>query len=196
MSTLPESPLRRELRHDLEVLRAQWGWLLALGIGLIVLGMVAIGVPLVMTIGVIVFVGVLLLIAGVADAVGAFWARDWSGFFSRLLEGLFFLLLGGLFVFSPASSAAAVTLVLAAFLIVVGLFRIIAAVSYRFPGWGWPLVSGIVSIFLGVMILSMWPLASLWVIGLFVGIELIFDGWWWVMIALAVRRLPKREVEA
>lgn len=191
MSLLTDSPLRRELRHDLAALRGQWGWFLALGIALIVLGTIAIGVPLVMTISVIVFVGVLLLIAGVAEAAGAFWARDWSGFFLRLLEGLFYLLLGVLFVTSPAGSAAAVTLVLAAFLIVVGIVRIVAAVYYRFPGWIWPLLSGVINLVLGILIWSMWPLSSLWVIGLFVGIEMIFNGWWWVMIGLAVRRLPK-----
>lgn len=192
MTTLPESPPRRELRHDLDALRAGWGWLLALGIALIVLGTIAIAIPLVMTISVIVFVGVLMLIGGVIEALGAFWARDWSGFFSRLLEGLFFLLLGALFVFSPTESAAAVTLVLAILLIVVGIFRIVVSVSYRFPGWTWPLISGIISVVLGVMIWSMWPLSSFWVIGLFVGLEMIFDGWWWVMIALTLRKFSKR----
>lgn len=191
MTTLPDSPLRRQLRHELAAIRGQWGWFLALGIALVVLGTLAIAVPLVMTISVIVFVGVLLLMAGIAEAVGSFWARDWSGFFLRLLEGIFYLILGFLFVTSPAEGAAAVTLVLVAFLIVVGIFRVVAALYYQFPGWGWPLASGLINILLGVLIWSMWPVSSLWVIGLFVGIEMILNGWWWIMIALGVRQIPK-----
>ena len=59
--------------------------------------------------------------------------------------------------------------------------------SLRLPHWGWPLASGILNVLLGLLIWAQWPLSGLWVIGLFVGIELIFSGWMWVMIALALR---------
>ncbi len=191
MSTLPETPLRRELRHGLESLRGQWGWFLALGIALVVLGVIAISVPAILTITTVMFFGVLLLIGGLAESIGAFWSRDWSGFFLKLLEGVFYLVLGLLFVTNPGASAAAATLLIAAFLIVGGIIRIVGALSYRFPGWAWPLFSGIMSVVLGVLIWAQWPFSGLWVIGLFVGIEMIFNGWWWIMLALAVRKLPR-----
>jgi len=144
-----------------------------------------------MTITTVVFIGVVLLIGGMAEILGAFWTRDWSGFFVELLGGLFYLILGLLFVANPGSAALVATLLIAAFLIVGGLFRIVAALMYRFPGWGWLVVSGVVTLLLGILIWAQWPLSGFWVIGLFVGIEMIVHGWWWVMIALAVRKLPK-----
>lgn len=191
MTTSPESPLWRQVRHELEAIRGKWGWFLALGIALILLGTIAIVVPALMTLTTVVFFGILFLIVGIAESIGAFWARDWSGFFVRLLAGLLYLLLGVLFVISPVESAAALTLVLAAFLMIGGVFRVVAALSYRFPGWGWLLVSGLVAILLGILIVVQWPDTAYWVIGLIVGIDMIFDGWWWVMIALAMRKLPR-----
>ena len=69
-----------------------------------------------------------------------------------------------------------------------GLFRIIGSLMYQFPHWGWTLVGGIINLALGIMIWEQWPEASLWVIGLFIGIDLIFTGWTWVMLALSVKR--------
>jgi uncharacterized membrane protein HdeD (DUF308 family) len=86
----------------------------------------------------------------------------------------------------PATAAAAVTLMLAAFLFVGGLFRIIAALTERFPHWGWLLLSGVISLLLGILIWRQMPLSSLWVIGTFVGIEMIFSGWSWVALGLAL----------
>ena len=60
-------------------------------------------------------------------------------------------------------------------------------------GWYWPLVSGLISILLGIMILAKWPVSGLWVIGLFVAIELIFNGWSYVFVALAARKAGQGE---
>jgi uncharacterized membrane protein HdeD (DUF308 family) len=66
------------------------------------------------------------------------------------------------------------------------------SVVERFDGWGWMLVSGLVSVVLGVAIWKQWPLSGLWVIGLFVGIEMLTSGLSWLMLGLAVRSAPPR----
>ncbi len=70
---------------------------------------------------------------------------------------------------------------------VAGTFRIIFAVMERFPSWGWVLCNGIVTVLLGFAICQQWPASGLWVLGLFVGIELIVNGATWSVIAVSVR---------
>jgi uncharacterized membrane protein HdeD (DUF308 family) len=79
---------------------------------------------------------------------------------------------------------------IAAGLLVGGLFRIILALSERFQGRWWVLVNGIVTLVLGILIWREWPESALWVIGLFVGIDMLFAGWSWVMLAMAVHSMP------
>jgi uncharacterized membrane protein HdeD (DUF308 family) len=189
MSTSAEVRLaRRVLRHELEAIRAHWVWFLALGIILIIVGTIAVGMPFVASLATAVTLGSLLLFGGAAQLVGAFWTRDWSGFFLSLLMGVLYVVLGMMFVRHPTDAVVAMTLFLACALMVGGLFRIIGSLMYQFPHWGWTLVGGVVNLALGIMVWLQWPEASLWVIGLFVGIDLIFTGWTWVMLALAVRK--------
>lgn len=178
------------LAEGLEHLRRSWGWLLALGIVLIALGMVALAVPLVVTLTTVLLFAILLIVGGAAEIASAFWARKWSGFMLHVLSGVLHVIVGVIMVEKPALAAAAFTLMLAVFLMVGGLFRLIVAMVQRFPQWGWIAFSGAVTLLLGILIWREWPEISFWVIGTFVGIELFFDGWSWVMLALAVRRLP------
>ena len=75
-----------------------------------------------------------------------------------------------------------------------GIFKIVAALSYRFAAWGWPLVSGIIDVILGVMIWQEWPASALWVIGLFLGINLMFRGINWIGLGLSLRALPRTAI--
>ncbi len=189
MSIEPGIGVSWSLRHDLQALRGEWGWFLALGILLIVLGTFAMSWAALATFAVVLTYGVILVIAGIAQAVGAFWARQWSGFFLHLLEGVLYLVLGMLFLRVPVQAALAVTLLLACFLMVGGLFKIVASLTSRFPNWGWALASGVIDLLLGVMIWLEWPWSGLVVIGIFLGIQMIFHGWFWVMLALGVRKI-------
>jgi uncharacterized membrane protein HdeD (DUF308 family) len=191
MSTPAEVRLaRRVLRHELEAIRGNWGWLLALGIILIVVGTSAVAAPWVASLASAVAFGVLLLMGGIAQLVGAFWTRDWSGFFLSLLIGVLYVVLGLFFLRDPGNALLAMTLLLACVLMVGGLFRVIGSLMFRIPHWGWTLAGGVINLLLGIYIYSQWPLDSIVVIGLFVGIDLIFTGWTWVMLALAVRSRP------
>lgn len=183
--------IRRVLRHELEAIRAQWVWLLVLGIVLVVAGTLALGAPLVASLATALFFGAMLLVGGVAQLVGSFWTRDWSGFFLMLLMGLLYVALGLLFLNRPVSALEALTLLLACALMVGGAFRIVGSLMQRFPQWGWICASGVLNLVLGILIWQQWPFSGFWVIGLFVGIDMIFDGWTWIMLALRLKRLPR-----
>lgn len=111
--------------------------------------------------------GELLLISGITETIGASWCKDWSGFFFLLLSGILSFIVGMLFLRAPLGALLALTLLLACLLLVGGLFRIIAALSYRFAAWGWSLASGTIDVILGVMIWQQWPASALWVVGCF-----------------------------
>jgi uncharacterized membrane protein HdeD (DUF308 family) len=193
MSTPAEVRLaRRVLRHELEAIRAHWILFLALGVVLIVVGTIAVAMPIVSSLASAVVFGSLLLLGGIAQLVGAFWTRDWSGFFLSLLMGVIYVVLGVLFLRHPGDALMAMTMFLACALMVGGLFRVLGSAMYQFPHWGWTLVGGIINLVLGIMIWQQWPESSLLVIGLFVGIDLIFTGWTWVMLALAVKKVGPR----
>ena len=172
-------------------LRRSWGWFLALGIVLIVLGTIAIGSAFVMTITSVFFFGWILIVGGVMEAVHAFWReKGWAGFFLDLLTGILYVVAGWMMVTNPQESALLLTLVIAMFLVFEGVFRIVAALAARYPHWGWVMFNGVISLILGIMIWRRWPYSGLWVIGLFVGIEMLLNGWSLVMLSLSARNLP------
>jgi len=133
--------------------------------------------------------GSLLFVGGIAQLIGAFWTREWSGFFLSLLMGVLYLVLGVMFLRHPGDALIAMTLLLACALMVGGLFRIIGSLMYRFPFWGWTLAAGVVNLLLGIYIYSQWPFDSFIILGLFLGIDLIFTGWTWIMLALALKKV-------
>ncbi|MHC4175920.1 MAG: DUF308 domain-containing protein [Planctomycetota bacterium] len=187
--SVTESTSDRAADPGLQGLRENWGWFLGLGILLLVLGTVALGSAVLMTLASVLLFGWLLIIGGVMDAVQAFRCKGWSGFFLDLLTGVSYLVVGFMVVANPEATAVALTLLIAMFLIMGGLFRIVAAIAAQPPHWGWVLLHGVVSLLLGVAIWQRWPLSGLWVIGLYVGIEMIFNGWSLVMLGLTARRL-------
>ena len=137
MSTPAEIRLaRRVLRHELEAITGHWRWILALGIVLIVIGTLAVMMPLAATLATALVLGSLLLLGGVAQLVGAFWTRDWSGFFLTLLIGLMYVVLGLMFLRAPVKAELVMTLLLACVLMVGGLFRIIGSLAFQVPALG------------------------------------------------------------
>jgi uncharacterized membrane protein HdeD (DUF308 family) len=169
-------------------LSRNWGWLLALGILMIILGVFAIGAPAVATVAVQLALGWILMIGGIAQGIHAFMVKGWGGFLLELLSAALYLVVGILLLVNPVEGALALTIVLAVFLIVEGIFKLIMAFRVRdHRGWGWLLASGILSLILGVLIWAEWPASGVWVIGLLVGIQLLFTGWSLVMLALAAR---------
>jgi len=193
MSSFP--PAGSALKHELEHLGENWLWFTLLGVLLAVCGTLAIVFPPVMvgtTIVVPVVLGILLMVAGVATIISSFWAGQWSGFLLQLLVGLLYLACGFVFIENPFQADLALTLFLAIAFIVMGIFRTIAALVIRFPQWGWALLNGVVTFLAGIVIYRSLPDGALWVIGLLIGLEMLFNGWMWIMLGLALRSLHKR----
>ncbi len=174
--------------NDLDDLKNNWGWFLFLGLLLITLGVLAVGMSTTTTIVSVIFLGSLLLTGGIVQTIYAFWMRQWSGFFLSLLAGILYTVTGIFLIIHPIEGAISLTLLLAAFYIVGGLFRMITSVMTRFEFWGWALFSGTVKFVLGLLIWQGWPETGLWVFGLFIGIDLILFGWFWVILALSAKQ--------
>jgi uncharacterized membrane protein HdeD (DUF308 family) len=170
-------------------LRRHAGWFTLLGIALIVLGVIALGAAELATLASVLLFGWVLVVGGVLQIAHAFRVRHSTGFARHLLGGVLSLVVGLLMVGNPVAGALSLTLLLAAFFMVSGIFRIGAALALDLPGRGWALLGGVIALVLGVMIWRQWPVSAVWVIGTFVGIDMIFDGWSLVMAGTAARRV-------
>jgi uncharacterized membrane protein HdeD (DUF308 family) len=176
--------------NEFSELRASWWWFLLLGILLAVCGTAAIIFPaltVTTSLVTVVFLGVLLMVAGIATVIGAFSAGKWSGLLLHLLAGMFYVLTGFLITEAPLAATAWLTLLLAGLFIVLGVFRIVVALMVRFPSWGWSLLNGVVTLLAGMVIYRHFPQSALWVVGLLVGLEMLFSGWTWLMLAACIR---------
>jgi uncharacterized membrane protein HdeD (DUF308 family) len=180
-------------RVGLQELKRKWGWFVGVGGLLVVLGTLAAGSALLTTMATVIFIGSLMLVAGLAQVISAFSVKGWGGFFIDLLSGVLYAVTGFLVMMHPAAASVTLTLLIALMLIFGGIFRIVLAAMVRFPNWGWMLLHGLVTLALGISIWNKWPADSLWVIGLFVGIDMIFNGWSLVMLGFAARNLPLGE---
>lgn len=169
-----------------------WSSFLILGIILVLLGILAIVCANYVTLTSIIFFGVMLAIGGILQVLYAFWVRKGRGFSHTLVSGLLYMIVGLVFITHPTATALAVTLLLSAFYSVTGLFKIIVSLTTPLIQWGWLLFSGMVSLALGMLIWAEWPTTGLWFIGLLIGIDLIFVGWFWIMLSLTARNLPMR----
>lgn len=186
MSLYSQSSLNNYFK-DIAEARKHWGWFLALGVLLVLLGIGVAGSAFYATIFSTFILGVFLLSAGIIQIVQAFLARKWSGLFLSLLLGALYLITGFLCVTKPAAAAISITLWIAALCLIAGLFRMIAALLLRFDQWGWVFFNGAVTFVLGMIIYSDWPISGLWVIGTFVGLDLILSGWTWIVLSLTAR---------
>jgi uncharacterized membrane protein HdeD (DUF308 family) len=182
------------VRHELHEIREHWWAFLALGIALVLIGSLCIIYPFASSVGAVVALGFLLLAGGIAQIVSSFWAGKWTGMLMHLLVGVLYVVVGFMIIDAPAENLLLLTKLLAIFLIVVGVLDIVSALLQRFHGWGWVLLNGAVTLLLGLLINRQWPSSALWVIGLFVGIEMIFNGWAWIMLALGLRSYKEKAV--
>src|SRR5262245_27053977 len=180
--------------QEIDSLRGKAIWAIVLGIALAVVGVVALGHPVITSEVTMVFFGILLLIGSGVQLASAIWARGWGGFFLQVLVGLLYFFVGVVAVERPLLYAEVYTVLLAIFFVAIGLYRVVMALRLRFSGWGWSVLNGAVTLLLGLLIWREWPGSGLWVVGTFVGIELLFNGLSWVMLGLALRTAPRQSV--
>lgn len=168
------------LPSDPETLRKFRLWFKIYGVVLILLGLGAILVPGIATLAIEILVGWLLVASGIFGLISVFQAGSASpGFWWNLLTAILFLLAGGVLLWNPIAGALTLTIVLAAYMLATGFTKIVMAFNYRSAipqAWGWVLFSAIVDIALGLIIVAGLPGSAIWVIGLLVGINLLFTG--------------------
>jgi len=175
---------------EFNALRHKWGWLLVLGLSMVILGTVALIIAPAATLGTVLVLGWLLVVSGVVEAIQAFRVRKWTGIFLHLIGGVLGILVGLLIVTHPVAGALVWTLLFASFFTAIGLFRLVAAIRLKFPNWGWAAFDGAVTLVLGTLLWIDWPGSGLWFLGFAVGVSLLLRGWSYVMFAIAVRSVP------
>ncbi len=181
MATGMTFPEEGEARHH-------WGWLLVLGIALIILGLIALSMTFVATLTAIWALGVLLVIGGVLEIGNAF-QKGWHGdLWMHLFTGVLDIVCGALLLAFPGAGAAGITFILAVFLLVGGPVRLFSALMLKLPNRAWAVFSGIVDFILGVVLLASWPFSSFWFLGTAVGIALLLRGIWWVAFSSSLHQ--------
>jgi uncharacterized membrane protein HdeD (DUF308 family) len=166
-----------------------WGWFLAFGIGMLLLGVAAVVRSVTATVASMLFFGWLLVLASGIEIAQAVMVGRWAGLFQHLLAAILFGVAGLLIVTRPLKSAEVVTLFMGMFFLVGGLFQLVGSVVLALPGWGWQAADGVITLVLGLLVLAGWPASGLWVIGLFLGIDLILYGIAWIALALGLRTM-------
>ena len=183
-------PMVEDLVHN-------WGWLLAQGILLVVLGTIGLGIIIWLTLASVFIFGVFLFIGGGVQILQTFKCRGWESILWHGLIAVLYVVAGFSIMADPLAASLLFTLLLAGALVGIGVVRLIMAFQLRrVKYWFWPLIGGIAAIVLGVMILARWPVSGLWVIGLFVAIEKIFNGWSYIFIALGAKEMGKKTAGA
>ena len=175
---------------DLDAVRQHWRWVLASGIAFIGLGSMAFAYSVLVTLASVFVLGWALVFGGLFQAMHAFKVSQWSGFLLELLLAILYGVVGLVMVTHPEAGAMSLTLLIGAFFLVGGLFRIFAGTMLHPPGRAWLLVSGAVTLLLDLLIWMEWPASGLWIIGTFVAIDMIFSGSWLIMLAVNARSLP------
>jgi uncharacterized membrane protein HdeD (DUF308 family) len=175
---------------DVEEIRSSWGWFLVLGILSVILGLGCMVFNVSATFATVLVFGWVLLVGAAVALVEAFRAGNWRGFFLYLLSAVFRGVTGYMLIRYPLMGAETLTLMLASFFIVGGIFRAVGSAVARFPRWGWAVVSGALSSVLGAVLLAQMPVSGLWFIGFAIGVDLISAGIAEIAFAMAVHSLP------
>jgi uncharacterized membrane protein HdeD (DUF308 family) len=179
------SPTLQEIQRNVRE-NALWFWIG--GALFILLGVLAIAMPFAATLAANILIGVLLAVGGVFEIVRAFGMRRTWRIVGTVLFGLIALAAGVLLLFFPLEGILTLTAVVAVFFILGGLFRFLMAFDARpAGGWGWMVVSGILSIAIGVIILIAYPGAALWTLGVLLGVDFLFFGGTLLATVIAAR---------
>jgi len=192
MANFSDSLQNLRTRTDVAPLRAKWGWIVALGVVYVIAGFIALGSVVMATVASVLIVGVMMIIAGVAELINAFQVKTWGKFLIWALLGVLYIIAGFVTFENPLFAAVLLTLLLGASLVASGIVRIFLAFNMkREMPWIWVALSGLVTLLLGVLILARWPINSVYILGLFLGIDLIMAGTGWIGLGFGLHRVPE-----
>ncbi|MDH6694981.1 uncharacterized membrane protein HdeD (DUF308 family) [Bradyrhizobium elkanii] len=186
-TTAPSEP-RGAFTGILSEARAKWGWFVALGILFVLLGFGAVSNLLLATVTTIFYIGALMIVAGIFQIIHAFGVESWRGRFLWGLGGLTYAVAGTTIILDPVIASLVLTLMLAVFTIASGLMRLLLGFRARDDrGWGWLCASGLLTAVAGLAFLLGWPLNSLWLLGLLLSVDLVFQGCALIGLGLQLR---------
>ncbi|MBC9176811.1 HdeD family acid-resistance protein [Roseomonas ludipueritiae] len=169
-------------------IQSNWIWFLAFGLGLVLLGLVAFANLFVTTLATIFMLGILMLAAGIAHIVLAIRGRNSSRFWVWLVSGLLYAAAGLLVIVNPLLASAVMTLFIALALLVAGVARLCVGLgSSAGREKIWFIASGVLTMLTGLLIATGWPVNSLWVVGLFLAVDLLIQGFAYASFGLALR---------
>jgi uncharacterized membrane protein HdeD (DUF308 family) len=189
MTSATDTQQRSQIGSTMAPLRAKWGWIVALGTVYIIAGFVALGSIVMATVASVLVVGIMMIVAGVAEVINAFQIKSWGKFLLWALLGVLYIVAGFVTWDNPLFAAVLLTLMLGASLVASGIMRIILAFNMKagMP-WIWVALSGVITLLLGLLILARWPINSIYILGLFLGIDLIMAGAGWIGLGFGLRR--------
>lgn len=163
---------------------SSWKWSLGIGIAMLVIGFIAMGNLIVATAASIYLVGVVMLVGGVLQLIHGFRQHQRKAFW--IISGLLYAIAGIFAISNPFAFSSVLTLWLGIVLIFVGISRLLSIPS-SVPGRGCMLFSSILTLLLGLVLVLGWPANSLWVIGMFLAFDLVFQGWSYLLLGLALK---------
>jgi uncharacterized membrane protein HdeD (DUF308 family) len=169
-------------------LRGKWAAITAFGVLLVVLGVAALFFSLIATIATVTLNGILFLIAGAAEIGIGMHSREWGRFFLWVIGGLVYIAAGVVCIVNPVLASVALTLLLGAGLIAAGVVR--ATLAFQLPAdhpRALVFLAAAVTILLGLIIVSHWPLDSIYVLGTLLGVDLLFHGVGWVSFGMGLQ---------
>jgi uncharacterized membrane protein HdeD (DUF308 family) len=175
---------------------AKWGWFVALGVGLVVVGILALGDVMAFAVISVIFIGAMLVVGGIFQIVHAFMTRDWRAFALNLFMGVLYVVAGLLVMREPVQTSVILTLFVIAALLVGGITRVIVALQHRhLVRWWLLLVGGVISIILAIilaiMLYGMLPWSGLWILGTLIAVELLVQGLGWITFGFSLRALGR-----
>ncbi|MFZ0602615.1 MAG: HdeD family acid-resistance protein [Roseiarcus sp.] len=172
-------------------LRTKWGWIVALGVVYVIAGVIALGSVVMATIASVWVVGIMMLLAGVFEVIHSFQIKTWGRFLFWLALGVLYIIAGFVAFDNPLLTAVWLTLILGAALVASGIMRIFLAFNMQHGSpWIWVVVSGVITLLLGIIILIHWPVSSLYVLGIFLGVDLVIAGASWIGLGLGLHNAP------
>lgn len=166
-----------------------WGWFVALGLGMLVLGMLAATNLVFATVATIIYVSAMMLVAGILQLVQAFMVRQWQWFLFWLIGSLLYLAAGAAIFAEPMLAASVMTIALALLLGFSGMVRLWIAFNEGARGRGWLALSAIASLAACAVIAAAWPANSIWVLGLVLAADLIVQGFALLFFGLAAKQV-------
>ena len=177
------------IANALASLHAHWGWFVALGVVLLILGVAALAHIFIATLASVFFIGTLMAVAGLGQLVHAWRLKQLHGFILWSVSGLFYLAAGVFAVFYPVQGASLLTLLFGSMLIAVGALRTWLWFNNRGQrGWGWLGISGGLTLLIGLVIAANWPGNSVWILGLLLALDLLFQGWSALLLGMFLRQ--------